>query len=57
MNQLRPARTYGLATASPETRKRVATIATEARQKAFELYRENKKREERAKAKAQPKTK
>jgi hypothetical protein len=38
----------GLAMASPETRKRVWAAASEARQKAFELYRENKKRLEKA---------
>ena len=50
----------GLAMASPETRKRVWAAASEARRKAFELYRENKKRLEKAakreaKAKAEAK--
>jgi hypothetical protein len=48
LNDHRPARVYGLAGASPETRKRVAATAIEARAKAFALYRENKKREEKA---------
>jgi hypothetical protein len=57
LNAARPARVYGLAGASPETRKRVAATAIEARAKAFELYRANKKREEKAKAKAEAKAK
>jgi hypothetical protein len=42
--------------ASPETRKRVWEAASEARRKAFELYRENKKRLEKA-AKGEAKAK
>jgi hypothetical protein len=39
MIEFRPSRTYGLATASPETRKRVWAAATAARAKAFAMYR------------------
>ena len=52
MTELRPLRTYGLATASPETRKRVWAAASEARRQAFALYRKEKARLEKAAAKA-----
>jgi hypothetical protein len=52
MTELRPLRTYGLATASPETRKRVWAAASEARSKAFALYREAKAKAARAEARA-----
>jgi hypothetical protein len=57
MNEARPIRTYGLATASPETRKRVAAIASAARSKAFALYREAKAKAVKAEAKAAKLTK
>jgi hypothetical protein len=50
MIEFKPSRTYGLATASPETRKRVWAAATAARAKAFAMY-----RAEQAKLKAEAK--
>ena len=54
LNETRP-KQIGLAMASPETRKRVWAAASEARQKAFELYRENKQMEKAAKREAKAK--
>lgn len=56
LNETRPMQ-IGLAMASPETRKRVWAAASEARRKAFELYRENKKMEKAAKREAKAKAK
>jgi hypothetical protein len=56
LNETRP-KQIGLAMASPETRKRVWAAASEARQKAFELYRENKKMEKAAKRETKAKAK
>jgi hypothetical protein len=44
-----------MATASPETQKRVWAAASEARRKAFELYREEKARLEKAAARTKAK--
>ena len=53
MNETRPVRRpYGLAAASPETRKRVNAAASAARTKAFELYREAKAEAAKAEVKA-----
>jgi hypothetical protein len=54
LNKTRPMQ-IGLAMASLETRKRVWAAASAARVKAFELYREEKARLEKAAAKAKAK--
>jgi hypothetical protein len=53
MNQRKPRLFRGLAKASPETRKRVATLAIEARAKAFAMYREAKAKSRQGRSKGQ----